>query len=111
MKTVKEAKQLIAGRNGRPFEDDWDAVEAGEVLSAQLPHFNLPKVNRKLLESLEVGQSIVVLEADGRKQAGAQCQSYANRANIRISTAACLLLPTSTLGGQRVVVVTRIEEV
>ena len=33
---VDEAIDVIISRRGRPYEDDWEAIEAAEVLAAEV---------------------------------------------------------------------------
>jgi hypothetical protein len=55
------------------------------------------RVTRKKLAELELNESIIVTEAKNPKAGtGAQCQCYATRAGIKISTKKCFLTDANT---------------
>ena len=106
---LEEAVEIIDERNGRPHEDDWDLADA--ALTVRQYVMDLPKVCRvsaKRLKAMEVGDCCIFTEPDNTKNVGSPSQSYASRANIKITTTACLIVVPSTAATIKAVIVTRI---
>ncbi len=106
---LEDAVQIIDERNGRPHEDDWDLAEAATVVReyvASKP--KIVRVSAKRLKAMAVGDCCVFSEPDNTKNAGAPSQSFAGRAGVKITTAACLIVVPSTTMTVKAVVVTRV---
>jgi len=107
--TLEEAIGIIDDRNGRPHEDDWDLADAATVVRKMV--VSKPKIVRvsaKRLKAMDIGDCCVFSEPDSAKNAGAASQSFASRAGIKITTAACLIVMPSTAEIVKAVVVTRV---
>jgi len=69
----------------------------------------IQKVSRKLLSTMQVGETRVFTEAKKKRQnAGSEAASYAIRANIKITTKACLVFLPSEEATVKAVLVTRV---
>jgi len=106
---LEEAIEIIDERDGRPQEDDWDLAEAACVVRGYVASKpKIVRVSAKRLKAMVVGECCVFSEPDNTKNVGAPSQSFANRAGIKITTAACLIVVPSTTVTVKAVVVTRV---
>lgn len=67
----------------------------------------ISQVTRKLLSGMQCGESRVFTEKT--HNAGAMATGYALRANIKITTEACLVVIPATAKAIKAVIVTRVE--
>ena len=105
---TEQARRLIADRDGRPHEDDWELLEAAETLANFVGTLVFPAPTRQMLADLPIGTSIAVQETPNVKTPGSQCQSYASRAKVKITTQVNFMFSPKTEQTTKVVVVTRV---
>jgi hypothetical protein len=106
---LEEAVEIIDNRNGKPHEDDWDLADAattGRQYVMSIP--KLERVSTKRLKAMDVGECRVFSEPENTKNTGAPSQGFACRANVKITTTACLIVVPSTATTVKAVIVVRV---